>query len=120
KGNVEYIRAKGIVLRQRLADRMRMKLQSLRDPLPRHLREVEAANVASRYGYQPKPYPGRIVLFRASRQPLGIHEDPTLGWAGMAAKGLEVYALSGYRAALIFEPLVGALAAQLKACLAAR
>ena len=120
KGNVQYIRVKGTVLGRRLADRMRMKLQSLRDPLPQHLREVEAANVEARYGYQPKPYPGRIVLFRASRQPIGIYEDPTLGWAGMAAKGLEICELPGYHGAIIHEPLVGALAAQLKVFLAAR
>lgn len=120
KGNVEYIRVKGTILGHRLAERMRMKLQSLRDPLPQHLREVEAANFEARYGYQPKAYPGRLILFRASRQPLGIHDDPTLGWGGMAAKGLEIYEVPGYHGAIIHEPLVGVVAAQLKTCLDAR
>ena len=118
KSNARYIRVKGAILGRRIAARTRMTLESLRDPLPRYLRAVEAANVAARHGYQLKPYPGRIVLFRASRQPMGIHRDPTLGWDGLAAKGLEIYEVPGYHGAIIHEPLVGALAAQLKACLA--
>jgi amino acid adenylation domain-containing protein len=118
KSNAEYVRVKGTILRQRLAARMRMTFQSLRDPMPQYLRAVEVANFEARYGYQPKPYPGRIILFRASRQPLGIYQDPTLGWDGMAANGLEIYEVPGSHGAIIHEPLVGALAAELKGCLA--
>src|SRR4029079_12412055 len=33
--------------------------------------------------YQPRPYPGRITLFRARKQPL-LSVDPTLGWGDLA------------------------------------
>ena len=36
--------------------------------------------------YDPKPYPGRMVIFEAS----GFFRDPHLGWDGLVTGGIEV------------------------------
>lgn len=48
--------------------------------LPRELRMhlVERSNQLALAAYRPQPYPGRIVLFKATQT--GAADDPTLGW----------------------------------------
>ena len=67
--------------------------------------------------YVPRTYPGRLTLFRASRQPLGIHPDPTLGWDGLAEGGIEIHEVEGHHGSIIAEPYVSELAAKLAECI---
>ena len=85
--------------------------------LPRSLREVAQANRQALSSYVPQAYPGRITLFRASKQPKGCYPDPELGWSGLAAGGLEIHEVPGYHGAIVEEPCVRALVKQLKVCL---
>jgi thioesterase domain-containing protein/acyl carrier protein len=85
--------------------------------LPKVLRKVEGASREATARYVPKPYPGRITLFRASKQPSGIHPDPELGWGRVARGGVEVYEVPGHHGAIIYEPRVGLLAERLARCL---
>jgi thioesterase domain-containing protein len=67
--------------------------------------------------YTPRPYPGRVTLFRARVQPLlGCHR-PDLGWGEMARGGGEVHVVPGNHANMLREPEVQALAASLSAAL---
>lgn len=66
--------------------------------------------------YQPRPYPGRITLFRARKQPL-LSVDPTLGWGSLAADSIAVNVIPGTHEKMLEEPNVQILAAELKTCL---
>jgi thioesterase domain-containing protein/acyl carrier protein len=58
------------------------------------LAKIRAINRNARTGYQPRPYPGRLVLFRAERTPNWVgtrFEDPFLGWGSLVTRGIEVH-----------------------------
>lgn len=71
--------------------------------------------------YKPKPYPGRLTLFRAmeprtfSNISHNQDADPTLGWGDLAAGGVEVRAVPGSHDNLIARPYVETLARELRA-----
>jgi amino acid adenylation domain-containing protein len=82
---------------------------------------ADRAAMAARYqayrAYTPRPYPGRVTLFRARVQPLfGCHR-PDLGWGEAARGGVEVHVVPGNHATMLREPGVRALAASLSAAL---
>ncbi|MEO1620251.1 MAG: amino acid adenylation domain-containing protein, partial [Cyanobacteria bacterium J06632_3] len=83
--------------------------------LPSELRQVEAANRRAKRQYVPQPYPGKVVLFRATDRAPGIAPDPKLGWAGMTGEDMEIYNIPGAHTSMIRSPL---LARYLKECLA--
>jgi thioesterase domain-containing protein len=62
-------------------------------------------------------YPGRIILFRADEEPGGASPDPAFGWGEWAAGGVEVHAVPGNHANMVYRPHVEVLAAKLKTCL---
>jgi thioesterase domain-containing protein len=62
-------------------------------------------------------YPGRITLFRASEEPARASSDPTFGWDEWAAGGVEVHAVPGNHANMVYRPHVEVLAEKLKVCL---
>ena len=86
-------------------------------PLPGALRETQNALSQANRSYVPQTYPGRVTLFRASKQPPGIYPDPTLGWDGLAAEGLEIHEVPGTHGALVVEPRVQFLVEKLRICL---
>jgi natural product biosynthesis luciferase-like monooxygenase protein len=79
------------------------------DPLIRTQAALDTAFDA----YEPKPYDGLVLLFRSARQPAGIHKDPTLGWGGLLSD-LDIRVMRSYFTTGIYEPLVGALANELR------
>jgi glycosyltransferase involved in cell wall biosynthesis len=81
-----------------------------------HYLDVLRANTQAMQDYTPRVYPGRVIVFRADEQPAGDH-DPSLGWSGLAAEGLEVYSIPGNHSTMVREPHVQALAERLNACL---
>ena len=78
-------------------------------------RSYHAARRARR-GYTPRPYPGRVVLFRAKVQPGGF-DDPLLGWGGLASGGIEVHEIPGAHVSIMAEPRIRALAQAIRSCL---
>ncbi len=46
-------------------------------------------------GFEPQPYSGRVVLFRARQEPHGAFLDYALGWAPFVTGGLEVVTIAG-------------------------
>jgi thioesterase domain-containing protein len=69
--------------------------------------------------YQPQPYPGRLVLFRARWQPLFSSHDPTLGWGKFALGGVTRHVIPGNHDSILYSPNVEQLAAHLTAHLTA-
>ena len=59
--------------------------------------------------YQPEPYPGKIVIFKAELQPQWIVEDPTLGWAPYAQGGVQVEEVPGDHNSILKPPDLHAL-----------
>jgi amino acid adenylation domain-containing protein len=56
---------------------------------------VWEANFRASARYQPRPYPGRITLFRNRSQPWSVPHTPDLGWATLAEGGVEVVPVVG-------------------------
>ena len=67
--------------------------------------------------YEPGCYPGKLTLFRASRQPEGIIPDPYLGWQGHAA-AFEIVNVEGTHNSIMKKPDVGNLLEHLREHLA--
>jgi acyl-coenzyme A synthetase/AMP-(fatty) acid ligase/thioesterase domain-containing protein/acyl carrier protein len=90
-------------------------------PRPYRLRFLYLQEVcfAARRRYQLRPFSGKIDLFRIEHQPSAelFEQDPLLGWADMAAEGIEVHDLPGYHGQHLREPNVAILARELTACL---
>jgi hypothetical protein len=125
KGKLTYVATKSARVRKNLAkagNRYWKKLKKLPreivNPLPPTLRKVENTSRRALDRYVPKAYPGRITLFRATKQPADFNPDRALGWSRFAQGGVEVYDVPGYHGAIVYEPRVGILARQLAECLA--
>ena len=67
--------------------------------------------------YKPPVYPGSVTLFRASKRPAGYYDSPDLGWAELAAGGVQIHEIPGYHGSIITEPRVRVLAERLQECL---
>jgi amino acid adenylation domain-containing protein len=75
-------------------------------PLPKSLERSKRVLRQAKRAYTQRVYPGKITLFRASNQPLGIVPDPTLGWAPFAGGGLEIHEVPGFHGDIVREPHV--------------
>src|SRR5262249_5752106 len=68
--------------------------------------------------YKPRPYPGRVTLFRARTQPLVAQSrERDLGWRRLAVGGVDVKTLPGAHLTIIEKPFVHALAYELRRAL---
>jgi thioesterase domain-containing protein len=63
--------------------------------------------------YRATPLAGKITIFRANRQPIGIYPDRTLGWKGLAAE-IEILDVPGFHANIVSEPRVKFLVEKLQ------
>jgi thioesterase domain-containing protein len=87
----------------------------LKRPIPKDFIQIEDRIAAAGRNYVPHPYPGKVTLFRAAQQPLGIYPDPTLGWQELAA--LQIHEVPGHHGSLVKEPFVSNLAEVLRHCI---
>lgn len=116
------IRATGRLARQFDDLSIELKLRYLMNkglPLPMELRDVQMqrAFYAAAEQYRPRPYTGKIKLFRARMvaEPYQ-HVGPTLGWADLLPN-LEIIEVPGGHDSLVLEPNVQILVANLKAAI---
>ena len=54
--------------------------------------------------YKLKPYPGKIVLFKATEFPPGYRRDSLLGWGDIAQEGVEKHMIRGTHISLLKSP----------------
>jgi amino acid adenylation domain-containing protein len=85
--------------------------------LPEELRVRAAALYRARVHYEPRPFAGRLTLFRPAARPLLELANPTLGWERFARGGVDVHAVPGSHESCIRDPHVLRLARALQHCL---
>ncbi|MGQ4584033.1 amino acid adenylation domain-containing protein [Lysobacter sp. F60174L2] len=64
---------------------------------------IEAVHRQAYEQYAVRPYPGRVVLFRASEQPTALDRRPTLGWEQLV-EAVEVIPVDGSHVGLVEAP----------------
>jgi thioesterase domain-containing protein/acyl carrier protein len=82
--------------------------------VPAHFRRLMATHYQALRDYTPRPYPGRVTLFRARTRPLFRLYGRDLGWAALAGGGLDVISIPGNHESILKEPHVRTLASALK------
>lgn len=92
-------------------------LKKIGRPLPEALKETQNAIIVASRSYRPRPYSGKVTIFRADKQPSGIYPDPTLGWSELVKGGLTVHEVPGTHGSLVVEPRVRFLIEKLEHCL---
>ena len=70
------------------------------------IRTVNAANIEARKAYKPDSFKGKVTLFRASDQPPGILQEPTLGWKDLAVGEIEIHEIPGNHVSIIQSPVL--------------
>jgi amino acid adenylation domain-containing protein len=87
----------------------------LQRPLLPTFRQPFGALTQAGRSYRPRVYEGRVTLFRVANLP-GM-DDPSWGWSGVAAGGVELHDAPGEHLTLMHDPHVDGLAAQLRECI---
>jgi amino acid adenylation domain-containing protein len=85
-------------------------------PAPRSS-AIDVINQIARSNYQPRPFPGRLVLFRPERIPQwigSVFNDQFQGWTGLASEGIEASSVPGDHLTLLDRTNVEALAQKLE------
>lgn len=78
---------------------------------------VDQANITAVRAYDPKPYPGSVVLFRALRQAQFDGQSLENGWTEIGVGTLVVHPVDCYHGNILFEPFVQQVAGKLNHCL---
>lgn len=115
QGRMAYARVKIPKLTNRIARRLRNRIDQILHPVPKQLKRVQSAHMGAakkkkRHMREPRRFGGRLVLFRAEKQPLGIYPDPKLGWGTVVGDEIEVFEIPGHHTSIIYEPRVHLLA----------
>jgi thioesterase domain-containing protein len=77
---------------------------------------VNQANLIAYQEYEPRPYAGRVVFYRAEGRRVHAHQDRRLAWAQLITGDLDVHTVPGDDSGLMLtEPHVQVLARELKA-----
>ncbi len=87
--------------------------------IPTGLRYARSAmsNNRAKKTYVPKPYPGKVTLFRARRGHILTSSESTLGWGQIALGGVEIRDIAGEHDFIVEQPYVQTLARELRSCL---
>jgi thioesterase domain-containing protein len=80
---------------------------------PSELAQIADAHYEARYRYIPKKYPGRIVYYEATEDPVEDKDNIRREWEGLAEDGLELQIIPGDHNSSVREPLVQGLAEKL-------
>ena len=83
------------------------------------LLRVLHANIAALYAYQPRPYAGAALFFRAAERPPSEPRHPEVPWIELAAGGCEVHLVPGNHFTMHEPPQVREMAGRLRRRLAA-
>jgi amino acid adenylation domain-containing protein/non-ribosomal peptide synthase protein (TIGR01720 family) len=79
----------------------------------RRLFEVRKSNLQAARDYRPRPYSGKITLFRAAERGEESATDPLLGW-GRLTPDVDVHVVSGRHETIVLQPNVEVLAERLR------
>ncbi|NEP20537.1 non-ribosomal peptide synthetase [Moorena sp. SIO3I6] len=79
----------------------------------RSLWEVFKANMMANSHYQPKAYPGSLLLINASQTSPAVIEDPTHGWGSLVLGDIQTHTITGDHYTIMKAPQVEGLTAEL-------
>jgi thioesterase domain-containing protein/non-ribosomal peptide synthetase component F/acyl carrier protein len=96
----------------------RQVCQFMNRPVPKFARSNLVVFSAVGQDYTPKPYPGRLLLFRAEGRTAEYGDDVMLGWNGVARDGVVVHAVPGGHLTIMRKPQVYRLVEKLNHYLA--
>jgi thioesterase domain-containing protein/acyl carrier protein len=77
------------------------QLQDMDNTISETLKNLEAHYSKITKTYNPNPYPGKIVLFKAQEFPPGMLLESSLGWAALARDGVEVHTIPGHHTSIV-------------------
>jgi thioesterase domain-containing protein/acyl carrier protein len=83
-------------------------------PIPQKLATIEDVSAFAAANYKPKPYQGKIVLFRSTKRGANEGDDEYLGWGELARGGVDVNQVPSTHFDILLEPAVRVLAEQLR------
>lgn len=101
-------------MRQAIAEHLKNGTIMPPDLLSFHLEEIYGAAYRS---YEPKAYPGKMTLFRATERSSPRDTAPLLGWDEYQIGEIEIHHSPGQHGFMVREPHVRALAQQLRDCI---
>jgi thioesterase domain-containing protein len=70
--------------------------------------DLAKANFLALLKYAPRPYDGKVTLFRSIER--SDFTDPTLGWGQLAEKGVDIHVVAGKHHEIVLRPHVHSLA----------
>jgi len=79
--------------------------------------EIEEVNMAAAASYRPKPYAGRLTLFRSTLRTPDCGDDEFLGWGHLAPGGIDLHHVPSMHSNILDEPGVESLSVKLRDCL---
>jgi thioesterase domain-containing protein len=79
-----------------------------------HLEALAQAHSDAYRRYEPKPYDGRVIVVRASRQPRNVEPDPTLGWSHLITPSPTIVTVDAFHQTIMEEPQVAHVAGALE------
>jgi thioesterase domain-containing protein/acyl carrier protein len=109
--------------RRRLRDKYRKTIRQVYarvggvSSIPKKYLQIEDQIWKAGRKYEPRPYDGKVTLFLATLQPLGIVPDRTLGWGKHVNGEIEIHEVPGHHGAIVAEPFVRVLAEKLGKCI---
>jgi len=117
QGRLDYLRfyweTTGTMTRRIMERRSDRTKRTGDSALPENVRRIETASRQAGAAYAVKPYPGRVILFKALRGPNS--KNPSNGWGQIELGELSIHTLDCYHGSILFEPAVSHLAAILQA-----
>ncbi|MFN8598686.1 MAG: amino acid adenylation domain-containing protein [Anaerolineae bacterium] len=85
--------------------------------IPEIHRKLIEVHLRAMQDYTPRPFDGRVMLFRVRGMSLFRASDPQMGWGRLARGGVEIKMIEGGHNNILEVPYVESLAEQLKAAL---
>jgi amino acid adenylation domain-containing protein len=85
------------------------------NPIGETLKRIMRANLRARRKFEPKPYNGSAMIFRARGRYLYQYDDQNLGWGSVVRGGVECSEIEGEHENILDEPAVQLVAKKLDA-----
>ena len=112
RGKLDYLRfyrkTGGAKIRELIFEPDNKKKVTRSSVLPEEMQQMEAANKIANNKYQAKPYPGRVILFKALRN--ANTKEESNGWSDVPLGELKIHPLDCYHGSILFDPAVSHLA----------
>jgi amino acid adenylation domain-containing protein/FkbH-like protein len=122
----EFLRWKAALIRRRIARYLNLSGDSGKQinvedmvdlsDFPKDQKELWEAHIRALIDFFPKPYPGKLTLFRSRGHQLFCSFDDQYGWGEFAGE-VEVHVVPGAHESILEEPHVREVAHKIKECL---